>query len=218
MFRRFLRSVISAFHHFGKRVSRSSFKRFLHPQIGSVKTGILLNIGCGNKIYQSFTLAKEIRLDLFFYSTLHIRSDAHILPFMNDLFEGVLMEEVLEHCHDPRDVIDEVFRTLKPGGRLILTVPFLFPIHDEPHDYYRFTEFGLQHLLRRFSICSVTARQSGYASCVVLFERLIKEKPWTYFAPIIVIMAYFALLLDPLMSRILRLKTYVSGYFVLAVK
>src|SRR5262249_27503555 len=57
--------------------------------------------------------------------------------------------EVLEHCPDPEGVMREVFRVLKPGAFLFLTVPFIWPIHNVPHDEYRYTPFALRRILER---------------------------------------------------------------------
>lgn len=70
------------------------------------------------------------------------------LPFAAESFDTVLCTEVLEHVPDPKLVLDELVRVVRPGGRVILTVPFLYQIHEEPYDYWRFTVFGLRNLLR----------------------------------------------------------------------
>jgi SAM-dependent methyltransferase len=56
--------------------------------------------------------------------------------------------EVLEHCPDPNRVINEMKRVLKPGGLLFFTVPFLWNLHEVPHDEYRYTPFALQRIFK----------------------------------------------------------------------
>ncbi len=67
----------------------------------------------------------------------------------------VLCTQVLEHVPEPSAVLDECFRVLEPGGRLALTVPLLWQLHELPHDYYRFTEPGIQYLLHKAGFVEV---------------------------------------------------------------
>ena len=62
-----------------------------------------------------------------------------------------------EHVAEPQDVVTEMARLLKPGGTLILSAPHIWGIHEEPQDYYRFTPYGLRHLVSQagLSVCSV---------------------------------------------------------------
>src|SRR3546814_8619033 len=69
-----------------------------------------------------------------------VAADGALLPFPDQSFEAVICSEVLEHVPDPRLVLDEIARVLKPGGCLLLTVPFLFRIHADPHDFGRYTD------------------------------------------------------------------------------
>ena len=68
------------------------------------------------------------------------------LPFAEASFDTVLLTDVLEHIARPEQLIAESARVLRPGGKVIVTVPFFYWIHEEPHDYYRYTE----HALARF--------------------------------------------------------------------
>lgn len=67
-------------------------------------------------------------------------SDAAAVALSAKSFDIVICSELLEHVPDPRPVLAESFRLLKPGGTLLITVPFLFPIHADPHDYGRYTD------------------------------------------------------------------------------
>jgi SAM-dependent methyltransferase len=66
------------------------------------------------------------------------------LPFPSSSFDTVLMTDVLEHLPDPVSAINQVARVLRPGGKLILGVPFFYWLHERPHDYYRYTEYALR--------------------------------------------------------------------------
>ncbi|PWG74541.1 SAM-dependent methyltransferase, partial [Enterococcus hirae] len=62
-------------------------------------------------------------------------------------FDTVLCTQVLEHVRDPKKALQELPRVLRPGGVLILSAPHLSMVHDAPHDYFRYTGFGLAELL-----------------------------------------------------------------------
>lgn len=119
--------------------------------------GRLLDVGCGAKPYAPLFAAKvdsHVGLDLATsphdQSTVDIYADAASLPFADNSFDTVLCTEVLEHLPEPCRAIDELHRVLKPNGRIILTCCQTFQLHEQPRDFYRFTRFGLAHLLSRF--------------------------------------------------------------------
>lgn len=69
------------------------------------------------------------------------------LPLADDSFDTILLTDVLEHIASPESLCREVARLLRPGGVLIAGVPFLYPIHEEPYDYWRPTEYILKNLI-----------------------------------------------------------------------
>lgn len=73
----------------------------------------------------------------------------------DESFEIVLCMSVLEHTRHPQNVIDEAYRVLKPGGIFLGSVPFVFHLHDCPHDYWRFTKYGLQLMFERFDAVEI---------------------------------------------------------------
>jgi SAM-dependent methyltransferase len=79
--------------------------------------------------------------------TADIVADLAALPIASDTYDAVVFTEVLEHVSDPASVLEELGRVVRPGGRLLVTVPFVGELHEEPHDYYRFTSHGLSSLL-----------------------------------------------------------------------
>lgn len=113
-----------------------------------------LEIGSGSSYYKEY-FPNRIGLDERAGPSVDVVGDAHTLPFESEKFERILCTEVLEHLHTPQQAIDEMHRVLKPGGELILTTRFMAPIHDAPGDYFRFTRYGLGHLLRDWSEVSI---------------------------------------------------------------
>lgn len=97
-------------------------------------------------------------------------ADGKAIPFVNDSFDTVLLLEVLEHVRDPDGVLREIARVLKPGGQLLLSMPFLYPLHDAPHDYRRYTEYGLRHSVAAagLAVKALSPRVQGFESAALL--------------------------------------------------
>ena len=77
--------------------------------------------------------------------------------FNSNSFDVVFITEVIEHVLEPSILIEEVYHLLRPGGMLYISAPFMYPIHGESGDYWRFTAEGLAYLFRRFRNVTVTA-------------------------------------------------------------
>jgi SAM-dependent methyltransferase len=119
-------------------------------------TGLIVNVGAGEDLRQ------------FGRRTIHV--DAHApratvraefaaaLPFGSAVFDGAICTEVLEHVPDDRALLTELARVLRPGGVLVVTVPFMFRYHPDPADYRRYTPDGLAAALERagFSVDTAT--------------------------------------------------------------
>ena len=99
-------------------------------------------------------------------------ADIHTLPFDANSFDFVLCTEVLEHCHTPQRAVDELYRVLRPGGKIILTTRFVYPLHDVPHDYFRFTKYGLQHLFRAWQSVDITPETQTFSALGALMQRV----------------------------------------------
>lgn len=115
--------------------------------------GIVLDAGAGECRYRGYFSDKlYIGLDFFKgdsnwdYSNLDVGGDITNLPFKTNTIDMILNNNVLEHTSEPGKTIKEFYRVLKPGGHLILTVPQGWYEHQVPHDYFRFTSYGLKHL------------------------------------------------------------------------
>lgn len=76
-----------------------------------------------------------------------IVASAESIPVADESFDVVLLTQVLEHVPEPPAVVSELHRILRAGGRLYLTAPLVWELHELPHDYYRYTAPGLRHLM-----------------------------------------------------------------------
>jgi SAM-dependent methyltransferase len=76
--------------------------------------------------------------------------DGQDLPLLDDSVDFVLVTTVLEHVLDPKRVVDEIERVLRPGGVVVATTPFMTQVHMGAHDFHRFTDLGHRWLFRDF--------------------------------------------------------------------
>lgn len=105
----------------------------------------IVNLGSGTSVYPHV-----VNVDGVGYRNVHVVCDLQALPFEDQSVDHLLSIAVLEHVHEPERHIAEFRRVLKPGGSLLVYVPFLQPFHASPHDYQRYTEAGMRHLFRDF--------------------------------------------------------------------
>lgn len=108
----------------------------------------VIEIGAGHYDHGAF-FPNLVRFDADPEQNPHIVGDAHAMPMEDASYDVVLCCSVLEHVHDPYQVTREIFRILKPGGRVFAWVPFFFGVHAFPHDVSRFTEEGFRILFER---------------------------------------------------------------------
>lgn len=119
--------------------------------------GDVLDFGCGSKPYESlFSKATSyIGVDIEVSGHNHQNSkidffyDGSTLPFPEQRFDAIVCFEVLEHVFNIDAVLAEMSRVLKPGGKLLVSVPFAWDEHEIPFDFARYTSFGLRHVLER---------------------------------------------------------------------
>jgi SAM-dependent methyltransferase len=114
----------------------------------------VLDIGCFNKWPAKHIHSSCLYIGLDYYvtakewykSTPDIYGDAIQLPILNNSIDVILLLDVFEHIKDSDKLFAEIFSALKPGGQLIIQVPFMYPLHDQPRDYYRVTSHGFDAL------------------------------------------------------------------------
>jgi SAM-dependent methyltransferase len=139
--------------------------------------GQLLDVGCGIKPYRAlFTVDRYVGLDVDSETTRRLGS-ADVLyaggrfPFDDASFDAVLCNQVLEHIFEPDAFLQEIRRVLRPGGKLLLTVPFVWDEHEQPFDYARYSSFGLKALLQRNGL-TVQQQQKLLDDASTLFQLL----------------------------------------------
>ena len=122
--------------------------------------------GDGSRYRDYFKTFDFTSLDIDPETNPNVVASADKMPFKDCEFDTLLSSQVLEHVLSPQDCMNEMYRVLKPGGYLVLTVPQQNEMHSEPIDYWRFTKFGVLLLADKtnFEVVSILQR-GGYHAC-----------------------------------------------------
>lgn len=112
--------------------------------------------------------AVYVALDIDAAALPHVVGDAQRLPFADGSFDVVLANNVIEHLGEPAVGVSEMRRVLASHGQVLYTIPFLYPVHEAPHDYARFTRYGLARLFREFSAVEIHARGGFFSTLAQL--------------------------------------------------
>ncbi|MCC6166438.1 MAG: methyltransferase domain-containing protein [Caldilineaceae bacterium] len=164
--------------------------------------------------------------------TPDLQANAAALPLAADSFDAVVCAELLEHVPDPRRVLVEAARVLRPGGSLVLTIPFLYPIHADPYDFGRYTDTFWRHTLAEAGFCGVEVTPQGFFfSVLVGFLKLAVNQARRPGVPGRLLRAVLTVaLVAPLQAAALRLdqsslvrrqsflRAFTTGYGVVAAR
>jgi SAM-dependent methyltransferase len=129
--------------------------RWVGQAAQSVPTGsLVLDAGAGGGLYKTYFSKHEYESADFCqvnkdYGEITYVCDLSAIPVEADRYDMVLMTQVLEHLAEPQKVLKEIYRILKPGAALWLSAPLYYEEHEQPHDYFRYTQFGFAHLLKQ---------------------------------------------------------------------
>lgn len=203
--------------------------------------GSLLDIGAGPQRYRPIIENLNIKYmscDLpgsLNQKSQDILGDALKLPVKSNSYEFCLQIQVLEHLNLPQISINEAMRVLKPGGKLLMSTNFLYPIHGEPHDYFRFTKYGLEDLIKNAGLQLVSIIEIGglfkflstalqyqrdffFSSKVLSPKRLLFKILLTPLRLSINLVLMVVIVLLNQIDRLIYLPKFTSGYFVVAFK
>jgi SAM-dependent methyltransferase len=164
---------------------------------GSLPSGAaVLDVGCGAQPYRSLVEDTGFAYTgVDWPSSIHTAGAAaetvrHSLtetpwPFADGSFDAIVCTEVLEHIPDPQALLNESKRILKPGGKMLLTAPLLWPEHEAPHDYHRFTRYALKMVFEKagFTVDRLDARGGWHLSMawmIGIWSFYAVGKPWNY--------------------------------------
>lgn len=141
--------------------------------------GTLLDFGCGARPYESlFNVQNYIGLDIevsghppdgkkpdIYYDGKHI-------PLEDESVDHVFAAEVFEHVFNAQELYREIFRVLKPGGTFLMTCPFVWPLHEQPYDFARYTPYALASELSNAGFSDLDVEKKGHP-IEVIFQLLL---------------------------------------------
>lgn len=204
----------------------SHINKFLSEVQNSLEAEIcLVDVGAGKSPYYSFFSSKvseyiavDMEASLPKVESRNIRQVAGFaeeIPLENSIADVVLSNQVLEHVNDPVKTVSEIYRLLKPNGKFIGSVPHISSVHLEPYDYRRYTDFGVEQLLKDAGFTNIRIDQSGgvYSATALMIAMdwmltpRIENEPQGFsmnrallLAPIVGFMNVMGLLLDKVTS------------------
>jgi SAM-dependent methyltransferase len=165
--------------------SRKYLASFAERAAASLPKGArVLDAGVGDGPYRSvFDQTRYESTDICvlekIYGNISFISDLRNLPILDDCYDLVFCSQTLEHVPEPQKVINELWRVLKPGGKLWLTAPFFFAEHEIPYDYFRYTQFGLIRLFQKsgFTIQSIEWLEGYFGTLAYQLREAAKSLP-----------------------------------------
>lgn len=186
----------------------------------------LLDAGAGEGNYKHYFAAQRYcGLDLgigdtqWNYTALNVVGDLSGMPFRDATFEACLNVVTLEHVKEPARVLREIARTLAPGGRFLLVVPFEWEEHQQPYDYFRFTRYSLAYMLDAAGFVDVSIAPVG-GFFRMLSRRMLYALQFFPGASIFLGALFFvpAALVLPLLEPLDRRRNFTLGYICSARK
>lgn len=153
-------------------------------------SGKMMDFGCGSKPYQAlFNVEEYVGVDYQGEGHSHQNEDIDVfydgkyLPFPDNHFDSIFSSEVFEHVFNLEEIIAELYRVLKPNGKILITCPFAWQEHEIPNDYARYTQFALRHMLekRGFQILKIEKTGNAVTTVFQLFVRTILSSKFSFF-------------------------------------
>jgi SAM-dependent methyltransferase len=163
--------------------ARAPHPPFLRTALEGLHDGALvLDVGAGDAPYRELFAAYDYRTTDWagsFYTpgrAVDYVAPAHDLPLDDDCVDAVVCTQVLEHVAEPVEALVEMRRVLKPGGRLIVTVPLTWYLHELPHDYYRYTPYGLRYVMEKAGLADIEIHAMNDSPSTI--GALLREVRW----------------------------------------
>ena len=214
---------MSFLHYLSKKISRKNLYKFIINELNKRKDINCLNIGSGGPIEE---LLKTKVKNYYSIDIDHSRKPNEVVDVCSKDFKVnfnpnlICIFETLEHCQNPILAVQNIHKVLGKGNACLASVPFNFHIHDEPNDFFRFTENGCKLIFKDFSDIKVLRRNGWLESIFVNIIRLEKESNF-----ISKIIGKFFIIINIILYPIIIMvqkfapsKKLTTGYFIIAVK
>jgi SAM-dependent methyltransferase len=191
--------------------------------------GRLVDIGCGTKPYRAMMrplvdqhVGVDHRASFHDPSNVDLFGTAYEVPAAEGDFDCALCTSVLEHLEEPEAAVRECHRLLKAGGVAVYSMPFIWHLHEEPRDFYRYTKYGLKHLFEKsgFDIIQIKALSgffTTFGTLLAYYVMRLNRGPlrWTGLVPL---MAFSFQLAAWALDKVSRDERYTWMYMVVARK
>ncbi len=212
--------------YFSLSPTRVCLSQVVFPLIEQHIQGCCLDAGAGRMAY-AFKLKQHaseyISMDVTCRTGMNVSGSVLSLPWRNSVFDSIFCSQVLEHVPEPEQALNEFYRCLNPGGCLIVTVPHLSYLHNEPNDFFRFTRHGLRHLLQKAGFSEIKIIPAG--GLISFIGHIPSVIVKTIFQPIpllgkgvISLNTFYARIIAWIDQRVEKRKIYALNYVAVAIK
>ncbi|GAB2472690.1 class I SAM-dependent methyltransferase [Jatrophihabitans fulvus] len=170
----------------GPNPSRVHLRRYVRQFADRTEPGMLvLDAGAGEAPYRRlfdharYETADFAQVGHKNYQQLDYVCDLTAIPVEDGRFDRVIFNQVLEHLPEPEKALAELFRVLKPGGRILCTVPLFYREHEVPYDFYRYTQYALRRLFTGvgFRVTSIEWLEGYFGTMAYQFDTMHKALP-----------------------------------------
>jgi len=206
------------------------------------KGSLVLDAGSGNAPYKHlfrdmrYESADFKQVDKEYDDKITYVCDLKAIPVKDGRFDFIIFNQTLEHLPEPQAVLDELYRVLKPGGKILCTAPLFYEEHEQPYDFYRYTQFGWRVLVETagFKIERIDWLEGFFGLCAYLFDMIYRNLPTApqaihsgiagyVLAPFLFLLKYFLALNSVLFHHLEKhikivLTTGAKNYIVIATK
>jgi len=179
---RLIRKITSGFF---VNSSRKYLRDFAEEAANSVPAdSMVLDAGAGDCIYKelfhnvNYESADFCQVEKPYADVTYV-CDLSNIPVEDNRYDLILCSQVLEHLPDPKKVLSELNRVLKPNGKLWLSAPFYYEEHEQPYDFFRYTQFGFKELLSKtgFTIEKIDWLEGYYGTLSYQFKSMAISLP-----------------------------------------
>ena len=220
---------MSFLHTLDKRMSRKQLNNFIKEDINNfkkIKEPKILFVGSGGELQK---YVKNFSSYLYSIDVDPARKPDQIIDltdpnfcqnYLGEKVNLVCIFEVLEHTKDPTLAIKNIYNLIEKESVVLLSTPFIFNIHDEPNDFYRFTKYGLKEIFKEFSEVEIKEKNGWLESIFVIIMRIKKSKSFLnkILGNSFMLLYYFLYPLILIIQRVFKSKSLTTGYYLKAIK